>query len=85
MTRQEIFSRIEAISKKIFGEKTIITEETASTDIEQWDSMNHVVLISTIEKEFNVSFDIMEVIGITKFGDFIDLIEKNKTNAPERN
>lgn len=85
MTRQEIFSRIEAISKKIFGEKTIITEETASTDIEQWDSMKHVVLISTIEKEFNVSFDIMEVIGITKFGDFIDLIEKNKTNAPERN
>ena len=78
MTRQEIFTKIEAISKKIFGEKTIITEETASTDIEQWDSMNHVVLISTIEKEFKISFDIMEVIGITKLGDFIDLIQKKQ-------
>lgn len=78
MTRQEIFTRIEAISKKIFGQGAIITEETASTDIEQWDSMNHVLLISTIEKEFGVSFDIMEVIGISKFGDFVDLIEKRQ-------
>ena len=78
MTRLEIFARIEAISKKIFGEGTTITEETASIDIEQWDSMNHVVLISTIEKEFGISFDIMEIIGITRFSDFIDLIEKKQ-------
>ena len=78
MTRQEIFTRIEAISKKIFGQGTIITEETFSTDIEQWDSMNHVVLISTIEKEFGVTFDIMEVINISKFGDLIDLIEQKQ-------
>ncbi|HEY3372528.1 MAG TPA: acyl carrier protein [Prolixibacteraceae bacterium] len=78
MTRQEIFAKIEAIAKKIFGSGTIITEDTASTDIEKWDSMNHVVLISTIEKEFNVSFDIMEIIGIAKFSDFIDLVEKKQ-------
>ena len=78
MTRQEIFTRIEAISRKIFGQETIICEETSSADIEKWDSMNHVVLISSIEKEFGVSFDIMEVIGISKFGDFVDLIEKKQ-------
>ena len=78
MTRQEIFARIESISKKIFGQATIISEATTSNDIEQWDSMNHVVLISTIEKEFGVSFDIMEIIGITRFGDFIDLVEKKQ-------
>ena len=78
MTRQEIFTRIEAISKKIFGQGTMITGETSSTDIEQWDSMNHVVLISTIEKEFGVTFDIMEVIGINKFGDFVDLVEQKQ-------
>jgi acyl carrier protein len=81
MTRQEIFVKIEAISKKIFGEKTILTEETASTDIEQWDSMNHVVLISTIEAAFKVSFELMEVIGINKLGDFIDLIQKKQNQC----
>ena len=78
MTRQEISTRIEAVSKKIFGQGTIISEATTPNDIEQWDSMNHVVLISSIEKEFSVTFDIMEIIGITRFGDFIDLVEKKQ-------
>jgi acyl carrier protein len=78
MSRQQIFARIEAISKKVFGESTVITEETASTDIEKWDSMNHVILISAIEKEFAVTFDIMEIIGVTTIGDFVDLVEKKQ-------
>ena len=81
MNRQQIFARIEAIAKHIFGEETIITEETTSADIEKWDSMNHVFLIATIEKEFVVTFDIMEIIAITKFGDFIDLIEKKQNQC----
>lgn len=78
MSREQIFTRIEAISKKIFGESTVITEETASSDIEKWDSMNHVILIATIEKEFAVTFDIMEIIGISTIGDFVNLIEKKQ-------
>lgn len=78
MTRQEIFSRIEAIAKKIFGQNARITEATTSADVEKWDSMNHVLLISSIEKEFGVTFDIMEIIGIKCFGDFVDLIEKKQ-------
>ncbi|MDP3916141.1 MAG: acyl carrier protein [Bacteroidota bacterium] len=81
MNRQQIFAGIEAIAKKIFGDETIITEETTSADIEKWDSMNHVILIATIEKEFAVTLDIMEIIGIAKFGDFADLIEKKQNQC----
>lgn len=78
MNREEIFARIEPIAKKIFGENIRISETTTSADIEKWDSMNHVLLISSIEKEFGVTFDIMEIISIQRFGDFVDLIEKSK-------
>jgi acyl carrier protein len=78
MTRQEIFTRIEAIAKKIFGDHTPISEATTSADVEKWDSMNHVLLISSIEKEFSITFDIMEIIGIQRFGDFVDLVEKKQ-------
>lgn len=78
MTRQEIFARIAAIAQKIFGQHVTITEITTSADVEKWDSMNHVLLISSIEKEFGITFDIMEIIGITSFGDFVDLIEKKQ-------
>jgi acyl carrier protein len=81
MNRQQIFAGIETIAKKIFGDETIITGETTSADIEKWDSMNHVILIATIEKEFVVTFDIMEIIGIAKFGDFVDLIEKKQNQC----
>jgi acyl carrier protein len=81
MNRQQIFAGIEAIAKKIFGEGTIITEETTSANIEKWDSMNHVILITTLEKEFAITFDIMEIIGINKFGDFVDLIEKKQNQC----
>lgn len=78
MTREEIFSRIETLAKKIFGPETIIDQETNAADLKQWDSMNHVQLIAAVEKEFNITFDIMEIIGIAKFGDFVDLIEKKQ-------
>jgi acyl carrier protein len=78
MSRQEIFTKLQHISQKIFGEGIVVTEETASSDIEKWDSMNHVVLIATIEKEFAVTFNIMEIIRISTIGDFIDLLEKRQ-------
>ena len=79
MNRQYIFRKVEEICHRIFGENTRITEETASTDIEKWDSMNHVLLIAAIEKEFDMKFDIMEIIEISTIGNFIDAIE-NKQN-----
>jgi acyl carrier protein len=78
MNRLEIFTKIDILCQKIFGKDTIITEKTAATDLEKWDSMNHVILIATIEKEFAVTFDIIEIIGITTIGDFVDLIEKKQ-------
>lgn len=75
MNRSEIVAKTEAICRNIFGETAVITEETAASDIEKWDSMNHVVLIASLEKEFGVTFDIMEIIGVSKIGDFIELID----------
>lgn len=76
MNRSEIVAKTETICRTIFGETAVITKETTATDIEKWDSLNHVVLISSLEKEFGVTFDIMEIIGITRIGDFIELIDK---------
>lgn len=78
MTRQDIFLKIEAICHRIFGEETLITEETTSSEIEKWDSMNHVLLIAAIENEFEIQFDIMEIIEINAIGNFINLIEKKQ-------
>lgn len=74
MERTEIFERIETICRQLFGEGVRISEETASSDIEQWDSMNHVLLIDRIENEFGVKFELLEIIEISGIRDFINLI-----------
>ena len=78
MSRLDIFQKVETICHRIFGEETLITEATASTDIDKWDSMNHVLLIAAIENKFAVKFDIMEIIEINTIGHFINLIEKKQ-------
>ncbi len=78
MNKQDIFLKVEAICHHIFGEEVRVTEETASTDIEKWDSMNHVLLIASIEEEFSIKFDIMEIIEIRTIGNLIELIERKQ-------
>lgn len=76
MNRSDIFEQIKTICLRIFGALTIITEETASSDVENWDSMNHVVLISNLESEFDIKFDLMEIIELNTIRDFVDAIDK---------
>ena len=76
MNKEQIFARIQSICKQVFGAAALITEETASSDLENWDSMNHVLLISKIENEFGVKFDIMEIIELNSIRGFIDLIHQ---------
>lgn len=79
MNKSQIFSKIESICTQIFGEGTIITEKTSASDIEKWDSMNHVTLIAAIEKEFGITFDIMEIISMATIGNFVDVVDKKLT------
>lgn len=79
MNKSQIFSKIASICTQIFGEGLVITEKTSASDIEKWDSMNHVTLIAAIEKEFGITFDIMEIICMTTIGDFVDVVEKKQT------
>lgn len=38
-----------------------ISDKTSSDDIDTWDSLNHLNLITAIEEEFDVSFDFDEI------------------------
>ena len=53
-----------------------IDETTSPESLEQWDSFNFYVLLNEIEKEFNIKFDIDEILEIKKIGDFKLLLQK---------
>jgi len=53
-----------------------ITRDTFADDIEEWDSLANIMIITAIEKEFNIKFDLKELIILASVGDVVDLIEK---------
>lgn len=75
MERKEVFSKVIDIFKEVFDdEDLVITDETNADDIEDWDSLAQITLISEMEKTFCVRFNMQDVIALQNVGDMIDLI-----------
>mgnify|MGYP003295872580 CR=1 FL=1 len=53
MTREEILAKVNDIFHDVFDDDSIVVVEcTTSEDVEDWDSLMHITLISEIESEF---------------------------------
>lgn len=77
MERQEIFAKLKSIFERIISDKTELTPETSSRDVRNWDSLNHVLFIAEIEKEFGISFDLTEMLEMRSIEDICKAIEKS--------
>ena len=77
MTRQEIFEKLNEVFSDVFDEEITVTPETTSSDIEEWDSLTHITLISEVEETFGVKFSMKDELGMKNVGEMADIIEKN--------
>ena len=77
MSREEIFNGVQNIFRDIFDENDlIISDSTNSDEIEDWDSLNHINLVSAIEKEFKIRFALKELMTLKDVGAMVDLMVK---------
>jgi len=77
MTRKELFNGVQDIFRDIFDEDDmVIKDKTSSDDVEEWDSLNHINLVSAIEKEFEIRFALGELMALKDVGAMIDLMVK---------
>jgi acyl carrier protein len=53
-----------------------IRDELSSKDIPDWDSMNYLLFISALEKNFSMSFTMDEVMSAQTLGDVRTIVEK---------
>ena len=80
MTREMLFDGVQDIFRDIFDEDDLIISDTTSSDeVEDWDSLNHINLVSAIEKEFKIKFALGELMTLKDVGAMVDLmLEKLK-------
>lgn len=79
MERTEILKKVNDIFKEVFEDDSlIITEQTTANDIEDWDSLMHITLISAIEQAFGFKFAMKDVIGMQNVGEMLDILSAVK-------
>lgn len=77
MSREEILEKVNEIFWDVFDDESIVvTEETTAEDIDDWDSLTHITLITEIENEFDFKFGMKDVLGMKNVGEMLDIIEK---------
>ena len=76
MKKEEILDITRAIFKEVFMEDSLeIQLETTAADIEGWDSLTHIELVSAIENKFSIQFSFREVMNFNSVSDMIDVIQ----------
>lgn len=77
MERSEIFERLNSVFRDVFDDETItVNDATTAADIDGWDSLTHITLISAVEDEFGITFNMKDVIKMKNVGDMADIIEE---------
>ncbi len=75
MKREEIFTRLNNVFRDVFDDESItVNETTCSDDIEDWDSLEHINLVSAVEQEFGIKFTMGQVVGMKNVGEMVNII-----------
>lgn len=77
MERNEILAKLTPIFRTAFNDDTIELDEDMTTDdFDNWDSVTQMIIVSMIEKEFDIVFKLREVGMLDSVEAFVDGIEK---------
>ena len=79
MTAEQILKELEEIFRDNFDDDDIVlTRETTADDIEDWDSLEQINLLTANGKKYGVKFGIDDVSGLANVGDMVDLVLRLK-------
>jgi acyl carrier protein len=53
----------------------VLTRESNTNNVEDWDSLSHINLVTSIEKRYKIKFALGELQELEDVGDMIDLIK----------
>lgn len=60
---------------QVFGQQLSLSDEMGPDDVEGWDSLMHVVLITATEKLFSVKFTGTDMANAVSVGELVSIIE----------
>ena len=75
MERNAIIEKITPVFRKVLNNPTIvIVDELSANNVDNWDSLSQMLLISEIEEVLNIKFKLKELNKMKNVGDLISII-----------
>lgn len=71
----------EVIAQVLQIDLSDITDASSPNDIENWDSFNGLLLVAELEKTFNVSFSMDEIVVVKNVGDIKSALKRHGINT----
>jgi acyl carrier protein len=75
MEKTEIVDQLTPVFRRVFSNNSlVITDELNAQDVENWDSLSHMLLIAEVEKQFAIKFKLKDLNKMANVGDMITII-----------
>jgi acyl carrier protein len=75
----DVLTELNGVFREVFEDnKLVVTRETTANDVDMWDSIAHMILISAVEQKFGIRFALGELPTLQNVGDMLDIIEKKR-------
>jgi acyl carrier protein len=76
MEQNKVLKELNEIFIDVFEDDSIsINENTTTDDIESWDSLNHIQMITAVEKHYKIRFNLNELLNFKNVGDLCKSIQ----------
>ena len=77
MNNEEILKTLDQVFRKVLKRDNItLNETTTANDVEGWDSLTNMLLISEIEKTVQLHFSFREIVRLKNVGDLCAAIAR---------
>ena len=75
ITFEEVLNKVQSIFRDVLeDDELILSYSTNSDEIPDWDSLNHISLVVSIEKEFKIQFIASEIQNFKNVGEMCEAI-----------
>ena len=75
MKKEEILQQLSLIFEQVLKRSDLkIDYNMSAEDIDEWDSLTNMTIISEIEKKWGVHFKLRDIVRMKNIGDMIDVI-----------
>ena len=71
-----ILEQLQSIFRDVLDQPNLIlTRESNASNVDDWDSLAHINLVTSIEKHYKIKFALGELQDLKDVGDMVDLIQ----------